>query len=102
MRVLILYNEPILANSHPDADSEYEIHDTVEEVHKNLLEAGHDVRQLGVCRDPSVLLNGLNQEQPEVVFNLFEGQAGPYATEVPVAGIFEWLGVPSTGCPVHT
>ena len=102
MRVLILYNEPILANSHPDADSEYEIHHTVEEVQKNLLEAGHDVRQLGVCRDPSVLLNGLNQEQPDVVFNLFEGLADHYETEAHVAGILDWVGVPYTGCPFHT
>lgn len=102
MRVLILYNEPILADSHPDVDSEHEIYHTVEEVQKNLVEAGYDVRQLSVCRDPSVLLTGLNEEQPDVVFNLFEGLADHYETEAHVAGILDWLGIPYTGSPFHT
>ena len=32
LRVLILYNEPVLSVNHPDAESEHEVVDTVEAV----------------------------------------------------------------------
>jgi D-alanine-D-alanine ligase len=101
-RVLILYNEPVLSESHPDADSEHEILYTVEEVAKALREVGHDVRLLGVQRDPATLLTGIRQHRPDVVFNLFEGLADRNETEAYVAGLLEWLEIPYTGCPFQT
>jgi D-alanine-D-alanine ligase len=101
-RVLILYNEPVLSLSHPDADSEHEILFTVEAVERALTEAGHEVGRLGVARDPAVLLDGLRQARPDVVFNLFEGLADFGNTEAHVAGLLEWLGVPFTGSPYQT
>ncbi len=101
-RVVILFNEPILPLDHPDADSEHEIHYTVDCVHQELVEAGYDVQKLGVCRDPGVLLAGMKRLQPDVVFNLFEGLADFGNTESFAAGILEWLGVPYTGSPYQT
>jgi D-alanine-D-alanine ligase len=101
-RVLILYNEPVLPADHPDAESEHEIHYTVEQVEKVLADAGHDVRRLAVCRDPGKLTSGLRRERPDVVFNLFEGLADQSATEPHAAGILDWLGVPYTGSPYLT
>jgi D-alanine-D-alanine ligase len=101
-RVLIVYNEPVLPEDHPDADSEHEIHYTVEHVEKALVEAGHDVRRLGVCRDPGELITGLRRRRPDVVFNLFEGLADQSETEAHAAGILDWLGVPYTGSPYLT
>jgi D-alanine-D-alanine ligase len=101
-RVSILYNEPVLPTDHPDAESEHEILDTVEQVEKALVEAGHDVRRLGVCRDPGKLIAGLRRERPDVVFNLFEGLADKSETEPHAAGILDWLGVPYTGSPYLT
>jgi D-alanine-D-alanine ligase len=101
-RVLILYNEPVLAADHPDADSEHEIHYTVEHVQAALVEAGYRVDLLAVSRDPQVLLTGLRRHKPDVVFNLFEGLADHYETEAHVAGLLEWLGVPFTGSPSQT
>jgi D-alanine-D-alanine ligase len=98
-RVLILFNEPVLPAGHPDADSEYEILDTVEAVGKTLAGAGFAVTRLGVSRDPVVLLDGLRRERPDVVFNLFEGLADRGDTEAHVAGLLEWLGLPFTGSP---
>jgi D-alanine-D-alanine ligase len=101
-RVLILYNEPVLSTDHPDADSEHEIFYTVEHVEKALVDAGHDVRRLAVCRDPGELIAGLRREPPDVVFNLFEGLADQSETEAHAGGILDWLGVPYTGSPYLT
>jgi D-alanine-D-alanine ligase len=101
-RVLILYNEPVLPEDHPDADSEHEIHYTVEHVEKALVEVGHDVRRLGVCRDPGELISSLRRKRPDVVFNLFEGLADQSETEAYAAGVLEWFGIPYTGSPFRT
>ena len=102
MRVLVLYNEPVLPADHPDADSEHEILYTTDVVAGHLTEAGFDVTRLGVSRDPSALLSGLRRANPDVVFNLFEGLADHYGTEAYAAGLLEWLGLPYTGCPYQT
>jgi D-alanine-D-alanine ligase len=101
-RVAILYNEPVLPEDHPDAESEHEVLFTVDEVEKVLTGAAYDVRRLGVQRDPSVLLNGLMELKPDCVFNLFEGLADQYETEAYAAGLMEWLGIPFTGSPYQT
>jgi D-alanine-D-alanine ligase len=101
-RVLILFNEPVLAADHPEAESEHEILDTVGIVEKTLTEAGFEVSRLGVGRDPAVLLSRLKKRRPDVVFNLFEGLADHGDTEAYVAGLLEWLDVPYTGCPFRT
>lgn len=101
-RVLVLYNDPILLESHPDADSEYEILDTVGAVCKILTDAEFKVARLGVSNDPHVLLDGVRRQRPDVVFNLFEGTADHGDTEAFVCGILEWLGLPYTGSPFHT
>jgi D-alanine-D-alanine ligase len=101
-RVLVLHNQPILPEDHPDADSEHEILFTTEFVQRTLTEAGYDVSTLGVSRDPAVLLEGLRDFRPDVVFNLFEGLADFGDTEAHVAGLLEWLEIPYTGCPYQT
>jgi D-alanine-D-alanine ligase len=102
LRVLVLHNQPVLPEDHPDADSEHEILFTTEFVQRTLIEAGYDVATLGVSRDPAVLLDGLRDLRPDVVFNLFEGLADFGDTEAHVAGILEWLEIPYTGCPYQT
>jgi D-alanine-D-alanine ligase len=101
-RVLVLYNQPILPEDHADADSEHEILFTAEYVQRTLTKAGYDVTTLGVSRDPGVLLEGLRDIRPDVVFNLFEGLADFGDTEAHVAGLLEWLEIPYTGCPYQT
>jgi D-alanine-D-alanine ligase len=100
-RVVILFNEPVLPEDHPDAESEHEVFVTVEEVEKVLAGAGYDVRRLAV-RDPVNLVGGLQELKPDCVFNLFEGVADLYETEAHAAGVMEWLDIPFTGSPYHT
>lgn len=101
-RVLILHNRPILPEDHPDADSEHEILFTTEYVQRTLTEAGCEVGTLAVARDPAVLIEGVREFRPDVVFNLFEGLADVGDTEAHAAGILEWLEIPYTGCPFQT
>jgi D-alanine-D-alanine ligase len=101
LRVLVLYNEPVLSVSHPDAESEHEVLDTVEAVSAALSKAGFEVSRLGV-HSPSALLAGLHSGRPDVVFNLFEGTGDDGNTEAYVAGLLEWLDVPFTGSPFQT
>ena len=101
-RVLVLYNEPVLPAGHPDYESEQQVILTVDIVSKNLSQAGYAVRHLGVSTDPQVLLDGLRDLRPDVIFNLFEGLPDQGGTEAFVAGLLEWSGVPFTGSPFAT
>lgn len=102
MRVLILHNQPVLPEDHPNSYSDHEVVYTAEEVGKALTAAGYEVCRLAVGRDPAVLLRSLRQLKPDVVFNLFEGLADRYDTEAHVAGLLDWLEVPFTGSPYQT
>ena len=98
-RVLVLYNEPVLPAGHPNYESEHEILITVAAVHQALVQAGFETVPLGVQKDFRVLLAGLRDIQPDVVFNLYEGTADQGFSEAHVAGVLDWLGVPFTGSP---
>src|SRR5262249_39234874 len=98
-RILVLYNQPVLPTDHPDAESEHDVLDTVADTVKILDAAGFDVRQLGIDYDPRPLLDELRDRRPDAVFNLFEGIATQPGTEVSVAALLEWLGVPPPPAP---
>jgi D-alanine-D-alanine ligase len=97
--VLVLYNEPVLPRDHPEAESEYDVLETLADTVKVLTGAGFAVRKLGVSHDPRPLLDEVNRHRPDAVFNLFEGVPTRPGTEVAAAALLEWLGVPYTGCP---
>jgi D-alanine-D-alanine ligase len=98
-RVLVLYNEPVLPASHPDAGAEHDILDTVADTYKILAAAGFQTRKLGINHDPRPLLDELRDHPADAVFNLFEGVPTQPGTEISVAALLEWLNVPFTGCP---
>lgn len=98
-RVLIVYNQPVLPPDHPDFLSENDILETVEEVAKVLPTDQFEVDRLGYARDPRVLIDKVRAWHPDVVFNLFEGEADRTETEVYHAALLEWAGVPFTGSP---
>jgi D-alanine-D-alanine ligase len=102
VKVLIVYNEPVLPHDHPDVESENEIVSTVQAIRDILLQAGYRVETLGVGRDPSALITHLRRARPHVVFNLFEGLGDHGGTEAIVAGILDWFKIPHTGCPHAT
>src|SRR5262245_22952947 len=99
--VLILHNSPTLPPDHPDAQSEYDIVHTAREVEAALRPAGFRVSALALGRDPELLLRTLRERQPDVVFNLFEGNPDEGDTEAYVAGLLQWLRIPFTGSPLQ-
>ncbi len=100
-KVLILFNEPVLPDNHPDAVSENEILYTVDAVHLSLRQAGFPVVRLGVGHDLTTLVSGLRVHRPDVVFNLFEGTGDRGQTEAYAAGLLHWAGLPFTGSPLE-
>jgi D-alanine-D-alanine ligase len=101
-RVLLLHNEPVLPANHPDAASEYEILEVVEDMEGVVRAAGYKTERLSVGNDLQRLIDGLIELQPDAVFNLFEGLADRPSTEAVVAGILEWFHVSFTGSPSET
>src|SRR3954465_11034887 len=73
MRVLIAFNEPVLPATHPEIDAEREILDVVASISARIDQPGLDVDQFGVGRDLTVFSDVLQDLQPDVVLNLFEG-----------------------------
>jgi D-alanine-D-alanine ligase len=96
-RVLILSNEPVLPLDHPDRLSEIDVIETVDEVQKVLPPELYVTERLAYARDPRRLLTKLAEWKPDVIFNLFEGEADRTETEIYNAAILEWSGVPFTG-----
>ncbi|MBI1915674.1 MAG: hypothetical protein HYS12_13220 [Planctomycetes bacterium] len=100
--VLVVYNQPLLPEAHPESESEREVLETTEAVCQALTAASFRVSRLAVGRDPVALAEGVRRHGPDIVFNLFEGLGDDSATEATFAGLLEWLGVPFTGSTGQT
>lgn len=100
-RVLVAYNEPVLPVNHPDAASEHDIVATSESIEKVLASGGFNTARIAYARQPRELLRKLRTWKPDVVFNLFEGEADHTETEIANAAMLEWLNVTFTGSPSY-
>jgi D-alanine-D-alanine ligase len=101
-RVLVVHNQPVLPAAHPDAASEHDVVETAVGVTKLLRAAGFAAARVGYARHPRTLLRKLRTWKPDVVFNLFEGEADRTETEISNAAVLEWTRVPFTGSPSTT
>jgi D-alanine-D-alanine ligase len=97
VRVVVLFNKPVLAPDHAEFGSEEWVSSAAEDVCELLTAAGYCVSQLGLGRDFAVLPSRLVELRPDVVFNLFEGLADQPETEVAVAELLEHAQIPFTG-----
>jgi D-alanine-D-alanine ligase len=95
--VLVLYNQPLLPPDHPEADAEHTVVAVAEFIARTLDGAEYDTSLLGLGSDPTSLWQELKRRQPDVVFNLFEGNPDNSETESYVAGLLDWVGLPYTG-----
>jgi D-alanine-D-alanine ligase len=102
MRVLLAFNEPVLAPTHSEADSEHEILDVVASVIDHLRELNIEVHTVGIGRDLAAIRKPLRTWRPDVVLNLFEGFADDPTSECRFANLLENEGVPFTGCSAET
>jgi D-alanine-D-alanine ligase len=85
-----------------DRGPEKTTHDeVVDEVFSALKESGHEVNTIGLCDDLRELLDKLDEQQPDLVFNLCERFADNDAFEMNVTAVLEMLGQPFTGTGAH-
>ena len=71
--------------------------DVVDQVAEALAQAGHEASILGVHGDVKKLIDGLEKQKPELVFNLLETFGGDDSADVAVAGLLDILGLRYTG-----
>jgi D-alanine-D-alanine ligase len=98
MQILVVYNEPVLPASHPEAESEREVLDAMRSIAEYLDRPPTQVFQHGVGRDLEQFRQTLRDMRPEVVLNLFEGFGDNPSSECDVAWLLEDEGVAFTGC----
>jgi D-alanine-D-alanine ligase len=102
MRIVIIYNQPVLPDDDPEAESEKWVATAVTSVFEALVASGHEVTTLAVGRTRSSLEVDLGKIAPDVVFNLFEGFADQPASEAAVVRLLERWNVPFTGSSSRT
>lgn len=96
IRIVVLYNEPVLAALHRDAESEAAVAAAADFITDQLSRCGATVIQLP-AGDLARLEADLDRHRPDVVFNLFEGLADSPYTESSVADLLGRSGLAFTG-----
>jgi D-alanine-D-alanine ligase len=82
--------------------SEYGVLDEVRSVQKALEPLGHRTKLVPVALDIHKLIRELKTNRPDIIFNLCESVDGDPTQEMNIAGLFELLGIPYTGCRAFT
>ena len=102
MRILILYNSPLLDPDHRDYAQEAGVLESVDAVEAALAPRGHAIERLGLATDFEPLVKlARGQSRPDVVVNFCEGFAGRPELEPQAAGLLDLLELPYTGSPVE-
>lgn len=71
--------------------------DEYEDLVNRLKEEGFDAYSLNIVDDFKLLINNLEKEKPDVIFNFVEIYLNDAKLEMNIAGIYEILGIPYTG-----
>lgn len=111
LNLSIIYNDPVQYAKGPIYDekeidkvaeavdmSEYGVLDEVRSVQKALKPLNLDTRLVPVALDIHKLIRELKSRTPDLIFNLCESVDGDPTQEMNIAGLFELLGIPYTGC----
>jgi len=98
-RVLVLFDTAGTPPADQDFSAELKTDDWAAEAHVigALKKLGHEVRTLGIWDEPSMIINEIKTNPPDVVFNLTEHFNEVSAYDRNVAGLLEMMGVPHTG-----
>lgn len=101
MRVAVLFNDdPNLAHgTAADAAAVQAAAAMAHEVAAACTRNGWEARALAAPAAPAELLDLLQAEPPDVVFNLIEAVAGRASLEAAVIGLLDLTGIPYTGSP---
>ena len=98
-KVLVLFDTAGTPPADQDFTKELATDDWAAEAHviDALKKLGHQVRTLGVWDEPSMIIDEIKSNPPDVVFNLTEHFNEVSAYDRNVAGLLEMMGVPHTG-----
>ncbi|MFH1092796.1 MAG: ATP-grasp domain-containing protein [Candidatus Omnitrophota bacterium] len=104
LKVLLVFDTPMprprdytYVDEFQDIDWNTENH-----VYNALIENGHGVRMLGICKDVSILLEEIKENRPDVIFNLAEVFDSKASLDKNFVGFLEMLGIPYTGSSSKT
>jgi D-alanine-D-alanine ligase len=112
LNISIIFNDPVQYAQGPiyegtgvDIDqlneaidmSEYGVLDEVKSVERALAPLEHNTKIIPVALDINKLINELNENKPDIIFNLCESVDGDPTQEMNIAGLFELLKIPYTG-----
>lgn len=117
LNISIIFNDPtqyakgpiyegtdIDIDSIPDAVdmSEYGVLDEVRSVEKALKPLEHNTKIVPFALDITKLIDELKENRPDIIFNLCESVDGDPTQEMNIAGLYELLKIPYTGCRAFT
>ncbi len=112
LNISIIFNDPVQYAKGPvyegtgvDIDSipeeidmsEYGVLDEVRSVERALAPLEHNTKIVPVALDINKLIRELNDNRPDIIFNLCESVDGDPTQEMNIAGLFELLRIPYTG-----
>ena len=97
-RVAVIYNGPGKATPKEHSASEHSVVDEANLIAEALRQAGYAVSLFGAA-DCSTLVDFLQSEKPDVIFNCCESLHGVAHFEMNVASVYELCGIPYTGTP---
>ncbi|HMK08417.1 MAG TPA: ATP-grasp domain-containing protein [Anaerolineales bacterium] len=90
MRISVLFWEWL-------ADGVLKHDEVVDQLQQALVESGHEATLLGITSDLKYLVDKLEEQKPDLVFNLVETFADNDAFEMNIAAVLQMLGVRFTG-----
>jgi D-alanine-D-alanine ligase len=98
-KVLVLFDTAGTPPADQDFSKELKTDDWAAEAHviEALKKLSHEIRTLGVWDEPSMIIDEIKANPPDVVFNLTEHFNEVSAYDRNVAGLLEMMGVPHTG-----
>jgi D-alanine-D-alanine ligase len=82
--------------------SEYGILDEVRSVERALKPLEHNTKIVPFALDITKLIDELKENRPDIIFNLCESVDGDPTQEMNIAGLYELLKIPYTGCRAFT
>jgi D-alanine-D-alanine ligase len=100
MKVLLLFDVPESfprGHDYKDEFADKENYPTENDVHRALLENGHEVRLLGLYDDVQPLLDEVKEHKPDLIFNLVELFHDTTHFDKNIVALIEMLGIPHTG-----
>ncbi len=100
LRILVLFDSAGTPPQDQDYTEDFKNEDWFTEaaVYETLQIMGHEVRTLGIYDDIRLLINDLDDNPTDIVFNLTEVFLGKAHMDKNIPALLELLGVPYTGC----